>query len=72
MVHKYSMALGIYAGGQMADFSSISRLDKFVASSIDIKLISKVANVMTVQAVCQKSSIISVCLFGYINKYEIA
>ena len=48
MLHKYNMALGIYAGGQMADFSSISRA----------------ANVMTVQAVCQKNSMISV----YINK----
>ena len=68
-------ALALARHAQLADFSSISRLDQFVAT-IDIKLVSRVANVMMVKAMCQKTSqvkdsMMSVCLFGYITKFDI-
>jgi len=66
-------ALASYA--QLADFSSISRLDQFV-STIDTKSVTRVANVMMLQdmrqKICQaKDSLVPVCLFGYITNLNI-
>ena len=66
-------ALARYA--QLADFSSISRLDQFVGT-IDTKSVGRVVNVMMVQTMCQhvtqtKDSLVSVCLFGYITNLNI-
>jgi len=70
---REAMALARYA--QLADFSSFSRLDQFVGT-IDTNSVSRVANVMMVQTMCQsitqtKDSLVSVCLFGYITNLNI-
>ena len=70
---RETMALARHA--QAADFSSMSRLDQFVAT-IDPKLVNRVVNVVTVQAMCEKTtevkdSMVSVRLYGYITKLDI-
>lgn len=70
---REAMALARYA--QLVDFSSVSRLDQFVAT-IESNSVSRVVNVMMVQSMCQKITqpkdcLVPVCLFGYITKFDI-
>jgi len=60
---------------QLADFSTVSRLDQFVAT-IDLRAVSRVINTMTVHALCQKTvpekeSLIIFSLYGYLTKFDI-
>ena len=68
-------AIALAKHAQMADFSSMSRLDQFVAT-IEPSMVSRVVNVMAVQAMCEKTtqakdSMMSVRLYGYITKLDI-